>query len=110
MATLTYSYADSTAVLGALSSVAEPHAYDLCAEHTGRLTVPRGWEVVRLPLREQDLNRHDDLLDIADALRTPVEPEPIRRTVGEAPPSRSATPRHRQPVQRHLRAVTESDE
>ncbi|MEW2152014.1 DUF3499 family protein, partial [Streptomyces albidoflavus] len=24
-----------------------PHCYDLCAEHSERLTAPRGWEVVR---------------------------------------------------------------
>lgn len=50
MATLTYVYADSTAVLGPLATYAEPHTYDLCAVHAERLTVPRGWEVVRLAL------------------------------------------------------------
>ena len=48
VATLTYVYADSTAVLGPLATYAEPHCYDLCAEHSERLTAPRGWEVVRL--------------------------------------------------------------
>ena len=33
VATLTYVYADSTAVLGPLATFAEPHCYDLCAEH-----------------------------------------------------------------------------
>lgn len=47
-ATLTYVYADSTAVIGPLSVHAEPHAYDLCSPHAARLTPPRGWEVVRL--------------------------------------------------------------
>ena len=47
VATLTYVYADSTAVLGPLATYAEPHCYDLCAEHSERLTAPRGWEVVR---------------------------------------------------------------
>ena len=37
VATLTYVYADSTAVLGPLATYAEPHCYDLCAEHSGRL-------------------------------------------------------------------------
>ena len=32
----------------ALAMLAEPHSYDLCSEHAGRLTAPRGWEVVRL--------------------------------------------------------------
>ena len=48
VATLTYVYADSTAVLGPLAQLAEPHSYDLCVEHADRLTAPRGWEVVRL--------------------------------------------------------------
>ncbi|MGH3476157.1 MAG: DUF3499 domain-containing protein, partial [Nocardioidaceae bacterium] len=48
VATLTYVYADQTAVLGPLATYAEPHAYDLCEEHSERLSAPRGWEVVRL--------------------------------------------------------------
>ncbi|HEY0538579.1 MAG TPA: DUF3499 family protein, partial [Actinoallomurus sp.] len=34
--TLTYVYADSTAVLGPLAAYVEPHCYDLCAEHAER--------------------------------------------------------------------------
>ena len=33
VATLTYVYADSTAVLGPLADAAVPGAFDLCAEH-----------------------------------------------------------------------------
>ena len=47
MATLTYVYADSTAVLGPLATLAEPHSYDLCARHAERLSAPQGWQVVR---------------------------------------------------------------
>src|SRR5579883_2278544 len=47
VATLTYAYADLTAVVGPLASFSEPHSYDLCEEHALRLTVPRGWEVLR---------------------------------------------------------------
>src|SRR3974377_1817772 len=43
--TLTYVYRDSTAVLGPLATYVEPHCYDLCAAHAGRITVPRGWGV-----------------------------------------------------------------
>ena len=46
MATLTYVYADQTAVLGPLATYAEPHCYDLCSHHSERMTAPRGWEVV----------------------------------------------------------------
>lgn len=46
--TLTYAYAESTAVIGPLSVHREPHAYDLCDFHADRLTAPQGWDVVRL--------------------------------------------------------------
>lgn len=70
MATLTYAYSDSTAVLGPLALLAEPHSYDLCAEHAERLTAPRGWEVVRLsPEYIADGPTDDDLVALADAVR-----------------------------------------
>lgn len=47
VATLTYVYADSMAVLGPLSRLAEPHSYDLCPKHAERLSAPQGWQVVR---------------------------------------------------------------
>lgn len=47
VATLTYDYADSMAVLGPLSITPEPHCYDLCARHAERLSAPVGWQVVR---------------------------------------------------------------
>ncbi|MSZ08866.1 MAG: DUF3499 family protein [Actinobacteria bacterium] len=46
-ATLTYVYADSQAVVGPLAQQKEPHSYDLCADHSGRLSVPVGWHIVR---------------------------------------------------------------
>ncbi|MDN5669110.1 DUF3499 domain-containing protein [Arthrobacter russicus] len=70
VATLTYVYADSTAVLGPLATYAEPHSYDLCTLHAGRLTVPRGWEVLRLAMPEGPPPPNpDDLLALADAVR-----------------------------------------
>ena len=47
VATLTYVYADSMAVLGPLSLSFEPHSYDLCARHAERLSAPQGWQVIR---------------------------------------------------------------
>ncbi|WP_019814177.1 DUF3499 domain-containing protein [Saccharomonospora saliphila] len=47
VATLTYAYSDSTAVVGPLATASEPHSYDLCEAHALRLTAPKGWEVVR---------------------------------------------------------------
>jgi hypothetical protein len=41
VSTLTYVYADSTAVVGPLATYAEPHCYDLCQMHSDRLTAPR---------------------------------------------------------------------
>ncbi|MCI2237871.1 DUF3499 domain-containing protein [Paenibacillus sp. TRM 82003] len=74
VATLTYVYSDSTAVLGPLAAYAEPHCYDLCSEHAERLTAPRGWEVVRLaPELVEAAARHDDLLAVADAVRDPAD-------------------------------------
>lgn len=70
VATLTYNYADSTAVLGPLATYAEPHTYDLCGFHAERLTAPQGWEVVRLVTDFSDAaTRTDDLTAVADAVR-----------------------------------------
>ncbi|MQS07603.1 DUF3499 domain-containing protein [Streptomyces alkaliphilus] len=75
VATLTYVYADSTAVLGPLATYAEPHCYDLCAEHSERLTAPRGWEVVRLaPDPRAPRPVGDDLEALADAVREAAGP------------------------------------
>ena len=45
--TLTYDYADQMAALGPLGPAGDPHAHDLCRAHTDRLSVPKGWLVVR---------------------------------------------------------------
>ena len=70
MATLTSVYADSTIVLGPLSTEREPEAYDLCQKHVDSFTAPRGWQVIRLAT---DLApappSEDDLLALADAVR-----------------------------------------
>jgi hypothetical protein len=77
VATLTYVYSDSTAVLGPLATYAEPHCYDLCAVHAERLTAPRGWEIVRLsPEFVPPAPSHDDLLALADAVREAARPRP----------------------------------
>jgi hypothetical protein len=77
VATLTYVYSDSTAVLGPLATYAEPHCYDLCADHADRLTAPRGWEVVRLaPENGSAGPSHDDLVALADAVREAARPRP----------------------------------
>ena len=69
MATLTYVYSDSTAVVGPLATDREPHTWDLCLGHATRITAPRGWELVRhaapLPTNPDE----DDLVALADAVR-----------------------------------------
>ncbi|WP_329140792.1 DUF3499 domain-containing protein [Streptomyces sp. NBC_01476] len=75
VATLTYVYADSTAVLGPLATYAEPHCYDLCSEHSERLTAPRGWEVVRLATDNGPVGPSgDDLEALANAVREAARP------------------------------------
>ena len=69
MATLTFVYLDSTAVVGPLATAREPHSWDLCVDHAGRITAPRGWELVRhagpLPTNPDE----DYLVALADAVR-----------------------------------------
>jgi hypothetical protein len=69
VATLTFVYADSTAVVGPLGTTREPHSWDLCVTHAGSITAPRGWELVRhagpLPASPEE----DDLVALADAVR-----------------------------------------
>lgn len=75
VATLTYVYSDQTAVIGPLATYAEPHTYDLCAEHAERLTAPRGWEIVRLAGEYVEPEpSHDDLLALANAVREAGRP------------------------------------
>jgi hypothetical protein len=85
VATLTYVYADSTAVVGPLATYAEPHSYDLCDEHGSRLTAPRGWEVVRL---DNDGSRPvptiDDLEALADAVREAARPPTLAPAEAES--------------------------
>lgn len=71
VATLTYAYDDETAVLGALAPSRTPGAYDLCRAHADGLSVPQGWEVVRLPDASDPAPTPavDDLLALADAVR-----------------------------------------
>jgi hypothetical protein len=81
--TLTYVYRDSTAVLGPLAAYVEPHCYDLCEKHASRLTAPRGWDVVRLPI-EPVQERTDDLEALANAVmetRPRAEKEPVGQGV-----------------------------
>ncbi|HJG92394.1 MAG TPA: DUF3499 domain-containing protein [Brachybacterium massiliense] len=106
VSSLTFVYEDSTAVLGPLSRMSEPHAYDLCREHATRMTAPRGWELLRVPGGEEV---SDDLVALADAVRPRREgaASPASPSSAEAPrlPSeRGAAP------SRHLHVVRSTND
>lgn len=119
VATLTYVYADSTAVVGPLATYAEPHTYDLCAVHAESLTAPRGWEIVRLAGEYvEPPPTHDDLLALADAVREAGRPPGVRpgtaRTEPDARPGTAARtepgPGVREVMRRgHLRVLTDRE-
>ncbi|MFE9653013.1 DUF3499 domain-containing protein [Micromonospora sp. NPDC006431] len=79
VATLTYVYNESTAVVGPLAAFAEPHTYDLCEPHARNLTAPRGWDVVRHEGEfEPPPPTTDDLVALAEAVREAARPAPPR--------------------------------
>ena len=112
IATLTYVYSDSTAVVGPLATYAEPHTYDLCTDHAERLTPPRGWDIVRL-IRDEDtfdsaapapVRINDDLSAIVDAVREGAFETP---TIVQVPAQTPASPTSWETgaTRGHLRAV-----
>ncbi len=101
--TLTYIYADSTAVLGPLATFAEPHAYDLCEFHARKLTVPNGWSVIKEEISQSGSGpTDDDLMAIADAVREAAAITP--HVVGQSAESTHVAP-HIGVRRGHLRAV-----
>ena len=103
--TLTYVYADQTAVVGPLATYAEPHSYDLCEVHGERLSAPRGWEVLRLAPDPSTLAPStDDLLALADAVREAGRPMVAATRSPSAPQVTGAA---RETARRgHLRMLT----
>ncbi|MEU8260296.1 DUF3499 domain-containing protein [Micromonospora sp. NPDC048999] len=90
VATLTYVYNESTAVVGPLAAFAEPHTYDLCEPHARSLTAPRGWDVVRHEGEfEPPPPSTDDLVALAEAVREAARPAPPR-----PPEDDQASPQH----------------
>ncbi len=69
MATLTFVYAESTAVVGPLAGPDEPHSWDLCTDHAERITVPRGWELLRSEREFTEPAEDQELTALADLVR-----------------------------------------
>jgi hypothetical protein len=104
--TLTYIYADSTAVLGPLATFSEPHSYDLCEAHGKRLTVPNGWNVIKE--ESSQLNSgpsEDDLMAIADAVREVANLNMAPVNSSESTSSNSSNSEAQIGRRGHLRAV-----
>jgi phosphomannomutase len=83
VATLTYSHEDRTAVLGQLTLVHEPHAYDLCEKHAKTLTAPQGWQLIRhvaVPRETQTLQPNESARDMP--LNAIVKSYDVRGLVG----------------------------
>jgi hypothetical protein len=97
VATLTYAYSDSTAVVGPLATASEPHSYDLCEVHALRLTVPKGWEVVR---HEGEFANPDPSADELTALA-----EAVREAGRSGVPAQPAEPDGTSGRRGHLRVL-----
>lgn len=108
--TLTYVYADQTAVLGPLATFAEPHAYDLCEVHSERLSAPRGWNVVRLAHDVPSTPSSDDLVALADAVREAAQPRQPYDGGALSRPSAEASSGVRESARRgHLRVLRDDN-
>jgi hypothetical protein len=57
--TLTYHYAHAQVWLDHLTDERDPHAYDLCVRHAGRLTAPQGWQIL-----DRRIAAHQDLIAV----------------------------------------------
>ncbi|WP_067817416.1 DUF3499 domain-containing protein [Nocardia inohanensis] len=111
VATLTYVYSDSMAVVGPLVTVAEPHSWDLCETHASRITAPKGWELVK---HEGGFSSStpddDDLTALAEAVREAGlrrrTPEPDTRGYSDyAPAPQRPTRTGRTGRRGHLRVL-----
>jgi len=93
VATLTYVYSDSTAVVGPLATVDEPHSWDLCEVHASTTTAPKGWEMVRYEGGfTTSTPDEDDLTALAEAVREAGRGDRVRDDVpGPRSGVRSAT-------------------
>ncbi|NMN96071.1 DUF3499 family protein [Antrihabitans stalactiti] len=115
VATLTYVYSDSTAVVGPLATVAEPHSWDHCEVHASRISAPRGWEMVRHEgAFSSGTPDDDDLVALAEAVReaglpratsNPSVDGPVRGRTEFTPVETPSAPPARTGRRGHLRVL-----
>lgn len=91
---------------------AEPHSYDLCAEHAESLTVPRGWQVVRLYAQTpREVIDYEDREGLARSVQMSVRARREADQAGAAPAAAPEAPieprRHRRA---HLRVLPSIDD
>lgn len=79
-------------MLGPLAPHVEPHSYDLCESHAGRLTAPRGWELIRIETEVDPVRVAEDLEALANVVR---EEQVTRRPA--APDERRVEPHQPDP-------------
>lgn len=90
-------------VVGQLSATAEPHSYDLCADHAERFTAPRGWDVVHIHQEFADTGPSPDDVDaLARAVREAGRPRHVQPPPGPSPTPPLASEQRRG----HLRVVS----
>lgn len=67
IATLVYAYSEKTAIVGPLTAVAEPHAWDLCQRHSENISAPVGWDLVRID--QVSVDDEEELTALANAVK-----------------------------------------
>lgn len=97
-------------MLGPLVAEADPHSYDLCAEHTESLTVPRGWQVVRLFTETpREIIDYEDREGLSRSLQHSIRERRARRDERQrevdAAAIRQAAPVDDVPARPHLRVL-----
>ncbi|MFC6318405.1 DUF3499 domain-containing protein [Corynebacterium gerontici] len=110
VATLTYAYAQSTAVVGPLATSSDPHSWDLCEHHASKITAPLGWELLRVDALEED---DEDLTALAEAVRQAGRSSIEQPTLGQSEHVGQNHPVHkarRKATRRaHLQVVHDAD-
>jgi hypothetical protein len=68
VATLRYNYSARVATVGPLDATDDPHSWDLCSRHLGRLSVPEGWTLDRVADEFSEDFSDEEMQILAEAL------------------------------------------